>query len=82
MVGPSATERYVLRDTDGERFVPKHKEAFFQENSQPEKERKRCEVICLMIENLLYVTLYPHTIELFAFQKSGLLVQRHNEFFS
>lgn len=53
MVGPRATGQYVLRDTDGERFVLKHKDAFFQENSQPEKERKRCEVICLMIENLL-----------------------------
>jgi hypothetical protein len=53
MVGPPATGRHVLRDTDGERFVPKHKDAFFQENSQPEKESKRCNAICLMIENLL-----------------------------
>jgi hypothetical protein len=53
MVGPRATGRYVLRDTDGERFVPKDKDAFFQENSQLERERKRHEVICLMIENLL-----------------------------
>jgi len=53
MVGPCADGRYVLRDTDGERFVPKHKDAFFQENSQPEKQREQCEVICLKIENLL-----------------------------
>jgi hypothetical protein len=53
MVGPGATGRYVLRDTDGERFVPIDEDAFFQENLQPEKESKRWDAICLMIENLL-----------------------------
>jgi hypothetical protein len=70
MVGPGIGDRKILRETDGERFVPLKKGRSFQgEFANCEKE-KSIERNHLMIKSFLYVIRYPLARELFALRKN------------
>jgi hypothetical protein len=60
----------VLRDTDGERFVVSKKGAVFKEVLLVAKNNTCAQRDILMIENSLYVIIYPHALELFASRKN------------
>jgi two-component sensor histidine kinase len=70
MVGPDSSDRKILRETDGERFVLLTKGRNFQgEFANCEKEHLLKEMN-LTIKNSLYVISYPLARELFAFRKN------------
>ncbi len=68
MVGPASGEWYVLRATDGERFVALYKDVIFGAICWLQEQKDGCKAPDLVIEILLHAIIYPLAIELFAFQ--------------
>ena len=70
MVGPRKRVWKVLRDTDGERFVPLKKGCCFSGEFAERENEIRANKIYAAIKNFLDAILYPHATELFAIGKN------------